>query len=63
MKKTNVPDSKPTSPPSPDKSDKAHKPALPIVFKKPQMNNPFAKGFKIRQDGKGQFFSRTRRGI
>jgi len=53
---------KPLKPIVPPQSDKAHKPALPAAFQKPVFTNPFAKGFKIRQDGRGRFFARTRRG-
>lgn len=49
-------------PPQPTQSDKAHKPVIPFVFKKPPMASTFSKGSAIRQDNRGRFFARTRRG-
>jgi len=63
QKKTKPSESpKPLKPANPLQSIKAHKPALPVVFQKPTFTNPITKGFTIRQDNRGKFFARTRRG-
>jgi hypothetical protein len=67
MKKTKTKpvEIKPTQPIAPQpkiQSPKAHKPAPPITFQKPPLTNPFAKGWNLRQDNRGKFFARTRRG-
>jgi len=50
----------PVLPPSPEPPKKA---VIPPSFKRPPMKSSFSQGSKIRQDGRNQFFSRTRRGI
>jgi len=62
MKKEKVPLVKPTMPPKASTSKKAHIPAVPVAFPRPVFTNPFARGLKIRQDNRGKFFARTRRG-
>jgi len=52
----------PTPSMQPVQSDKAHKPAQPFVFNKSVFTSPFAKGLKLKQDNRGKFFARTRRG-
>jgi hypothetical protein len=49
----------PVLPPSPEPPKK---PVLTSLFKRPPMKSSFSQGSKIRQDGKNQFFARTRRG-
>lgn len=38
------------------------KPVLPQFSTRPPLTSSFSIGSKIRQDGKGRFFARTRRG-
>jgi hypothetical protein len=62
MKKQNNPVEVKKEPEQPISPEPPTKPVLTSLFKRPPMKSSFSQGSRIRQDGKNQFFARTRRG-
>jgi len=62
MKQKKKPEIQKDIPVVPASPEPPKKPVIPPIFKHPPIKSSFSQGSKIRQDGRNQFFSRTRRG-
>jgi hypothetical protein len=62
MKKQKIPVEVKKEPEQPVSPEPPKKPVLTSLFKRPPMKSSFSQGSRIRQNGRNQFFARTRRG-